>query len=94
MEILRKPDPISNIILLEEHKIGYIPIPKSGCSSIKFAISEFLNLGIPKKRIHADLKMKKIIKKSDYPDYFIFSIVRNPIAVSYTHLTLPTTPYV
>jgi len=79
MEILKKPNPISNIVLLEEHKIGYIPVPKSGCSSIKLAIAEFLNLGIPKNRIHANLKMEKIKSKSDYPDFFIFSIVRNPI---------------
>ena len=79
MEILKKPDPVSNIILLDEYKIGYVPIPKSGCSSIKFAIAEFLNLGISKKRIHSELKMTKIQKKSDFEDFFIFSIVRNPI---------------
>ena len=37
-----------------------------------------------------------IIKKAVYSDHEIFlrELVSNAVAVSYTHLTLPTTPYV
>lgn len=95
MEFLRKPNTKPGIIFVESEKFGYIPIPKAGCSSIKYEISKLLNLEFQKKEVHAAMKpfMRRDFSKEELKDYFIFSIVRNPFSRILSAFTSKVTPF-
>lgn len=80
MKPLRKKGPRSKIILSPQHLLGYIEIPKAGCSSIKLEFAKLLELGIDKMRVHEHTPGQFIHSKSDFSDYFIFTFVRNPFS--------------
>lgn len=80
MEVLRQLDSDTKIVVLDEHKLGYIPIPKAGCSTIKFEFSKVMGMEIAKHMVHKEVPKRKMLAKSDYEDYFIFTFVRNPFS--------------
>lgn len=73
-------NPKTKLILLDNHKIAYIEVPKAGCSSIKLEFSKALDMNIEKSTIHKSIPKVEILHREDYKDYFIFSFVRNPFS--------------
>ena len=97
------------MLVSDSHKFVFHHVPKTAGSSITAALAPYCNLWkgtLPEDKhgwqvkfhnVGLHLPVKEVINSvSDYPrEYYSFAFVRNPFeAVSYTHLTLPTTPYV
>lgn len=71
-------DTRSKLILLKDHKIAYVNIAKSGCSSVKLEFAKVLNMDIRKDQVHKLIPKAEVHDRKGYEDYFIFSFVRNP----------------
>ena len=86
-------------MISDEYKAIFTHIDKTGGSSI----TSMLNNGGREETKYKHRILSEMIN-DDNKNYFKFAFVRNPYervlskyyhdAVSYTHLTLPTTPYV
>lgn len=76
--ISKKLNPTPDKIVIPQYNGIYYPIAKVACSSIKFALSESMGLGIPKEKIHQHFRATKEIAEETMKTNYKFSFVRNP----------------
>jgi hypothetical protein len=65
-------------ILLHEYKAIYVSIPKAACTSLKTVLADLLGL---EGSVHFAARFPQVPKediKRKFPDYFVFTFVRNP----------------
>lgn len=65
-------------IVINQYKGVYFPITKVACSSVKYALSESMGLGIDKKEIHKSFHFEKTVDQTILDSYYKFAFVRNP----------------